>query len=197
MGNTAEAEVTTVATTLPPKPFSDISAQKSKVALAIIEKVKQPMLRIYEIGIRTDCSHFKHFVRLDEYVLLTEPGVELYYDFDPAKIEKTKNNFKSGKVSKEEKAEVRKLCNEMLTSLRELSGLPAEKAEQFMYSFVYELIENFAGGGNVLAFHTNKINLFKAYNIFVLDSKKITIPKSKKVINELLKKAGVPIVGNN
>lgn len=173
-------------------PFSDVSTQTSPPILKIIEEVKLPLLLIYEIGVKIGCSHYKHFVRLCEYVLLTSPGMRLNFDFDREKTRKTEDSYQQNvKVSKEVKKEVLGLWKVAILNLGEIKGTNIH--QRFVIFFLDQFMKKFAGGGNVRTFHNDKKLMFEMYNQTVRRGR-ITLFNTQKKKMEILESANVGVL---
>lgn len=175
-------------------PFADVSVQKSALLKKITASIKGPLLRIYEIGVQKNCSHYKHVVRLCEYVLLSQPGNQLVFDFDPEKSQKTQETFLACGLTAQEKGEVFHLWVSMVELIRMYEGEEAQIHEQFVIDFLYRLVVNFAGGKNRATFHIQKVVLFETYNMFLRDTKTGVFPQSlieKAILRNLAK---MPVV---
>ncbi len=175
-------------------PFSDISVQKSELLRKITASIKGPLLRIYEIGVKRNCSHYKHAVRLCEYVLLSQPGKELIFDFDVQKTEKSQETFLGCGLTVEEKNEVFHLWVSMVELLRGYDGEEAQRHERFVIDFLYRLVVSFAGGKNRATFHIQKVVLFETYNMFLRDTKTVELPCSLTEKTKLRRFAKMPLV---
>lgn len=186
------------------RPFDDISAQESRVLLEIISSVKAPLLRIYDIGVEAKCSHYKHLVRLCEYVCLSPDGEQMHFPFDKQKTEKTKRTFAQSNLTVEMKQEIKdlwvgleKLLDEYTKEVHDNKA--ATRHEQFVFDFLMDLVTQFAGGANIETFHLEKKSLFDCYNAFIVESKTINSTTSQKEKGELIAKArqfNFPVAGS-
>lgn len=176
------------------RPFDDISAQESRLLLDVISSIKDPLLRIYDIGVEAGCSHYKHLPRLAEYVVLATPGEVMLFPFNEEKTERTKRNFWECNLTEAQKTEVSKLWVALVEVLKTFKDEDASPHEQFVFHFLLRLVKNFAGGNNVETFHIEKRALFDSYNIFIVESKKIELPTDEEEKDALLGKVNIPVV---
>lgn len=176
------------------RPFDDVSMQESRLLLEIIASTKEPLLYIYDIGVASGCSHYKHLIRLAEYVLLTKPGEAMLFLFDKRKTERTKKNFLECNLSKEQKDEINKMWTVLVEVLKTFRGESASRHEQFVFHFLLRLVKSFSNVNDIEVFHIEKKCLFDSYNTFILESKVIKLPTDGKSKNALLNKAHIPLV---
>lgn len=184
------------------RPFDDISAQNSSLILEIISSVKTPLLRIYDIGVESGCSHYKHLARLAEYVLLAPAGEPMNFPFDEEKINKTKRNLLECGLTDKQKAEVAEIGNAIIDLLGAYGGVEATKHEQFVFHFLLRLLQSFSGtteeieefGGVCQDFHDEKQVLFDAYNTFIIHSQTIQLPTTREEKDKLLRKANMQVL---
>jgi hypothetical protein len=176
-------------------PFADIGGQQSPAILEIIAVVKNPLLEIYSVGAGCECSHYKHLVRLTESILLTKKGEPITFLFDEVKTQKTIDNFKNNKPSVLQKKQVSQAWIKGLKALDEIADAERDEFERFIFWLVYDIFMVFAGGSvNIRKFHRDKQSTVAAFNYVIANKPEVPKFKTKFERNQVLRKAGVPVV---
>lgn len=176
-------------------PFADIGGQQSPAILEIIAVVKEPLLKIYAVGVGCECSHYKHLVRLAEAILLNKEGEAITFLFDEEKTKRTIENFKTHRP---ELSQQKKVSQAWAEGLNALQGIAHQEDrdlyEKFVFWLIYDIFTKFAtGSANIDDFHREKQSSIAAFNYVTANRPVVSKPASKAGRDQLLRRIGLPV----
>ncbi len=171
--------------------FPQEKVQESRVLKLAIDEIKYPLAEAYAIAVKNCCSNTKHLIRLVQYLLYTNAGEKLVFDFNKDKIEKACTQAESSAVGGKQSGEIIKKIETALDKLDGLAGFPASKHEIFVFTFIVDILNEFKNDiNNISLFHKEKIEKFEAYNNFLNDPEIKEEPSKA----DLLARAGIPML---